>query len=40
MQGEIKALLLSDIRIPFDAPDEEALKIAQKKLFMQFYGII
>ncbi len=32
MQGKIDALLLSDIRIPFDAPDEEALKIAQKKL--------
>ena len=29
---QIKALLLSDIRIPFDAPDEEALKIAQKKM--------
>ena len=29
---KVKALLVSDIRIPFDAPDEEALKIAQKKL--------
>lgn len=32
MQEYIKALLLSDIRIPFDALDEEALTIAQKKL--------
>ncbi len=32
MQEKITALLLSDIRIPFDAPDEEALTIAQKKL--------
>ena len=32
MQEKTQALLLSDIRIPFDAPDEEALKIAQKKL--------
>ena len=32
MQEKTQALLLSDIRVPFDAPDEEALKIAQKKL--------
>jgi uncharacterized FAD-dependent dehydrogenase len=32
MQEKITALLLSDIRIPFDAPDEEALKIAEKKV--------
>ena len=32
MAEQIHALLLSDIRIPFDAPDEEALTIAQKKL--------
>ena len=32
MQEKTYALLLSDIRVPFDAPDEEALKIAQKKL--------
>ena len=32
MQEKICALLLSDIRIPFNAPDGEALKIAQKKL--------
>ncbi len=32
MQDKIYALLLSDIRVPFDAPDEEVLKIAEKKL--------
>ena len=32
MQNNVYALLLSDIRIPFDAPDEEALKIAQRKM--------
>ena len=32
MVDKIQALLLSNVRIPFDAPDEEALKIAQKRM--------